>query len=379
MKAFCTSCGAALNADTAFCKGCGAPAPSPGESKRKNRKWAWILALIVFFALGFLLGRLMVPKCPHCPAPAAGTGANGGGGGGGNGHPKMGGGGDGGSPTPGGGGGGSGTGRVMGDSGRTDGSGGGGSVGSGTGTGDMSGSGSSNVNGTVVAHGGKGSAVGADGSDDGGGGGGGKSKLAAGPNGPETDPEAKRMEGGVWRLATGAPLSTDGVATPQPSAKETPGNKVLTAADFRYDKTGLPRYPDANQAVCSAMSYDVNGRTDQYGSSSGIVTGSAFDDVVDWYRKNLPPGWSNSTISDLNRLGAIAQQLSADKIMQMLAAPQGVTPVKAAGEIPATAAADRMRLSLFKPPAGTTGDLGAMVVQQGDKPVEIFMKTHVAP
>jgi hypothetical protein len=181
----------------------------------------------------------------------------------------------------------------------------------------------------------------------------------------------------VLRLAAGAPLTANGVDTPQTNGKDT-SVKVLSAPDFRYDKTGLPRYPDAN-TVSSAMSYDVEGRTDQYHSSSGILTTSSFDDVVSWYRKTLPPGWSSSTINDLNRLGAVARQLSPDKIMQMMAAQSDTTAAKFAAETPATAATDRTRLSLFAPPAGTKGELGVMIVQKGDQPVEIMMKTHVGP
>jgi hypothetical protein len=123
----------------------------------------------------------------------------------------------------------------------------------------------------------------------------------------------------------------------------------------------------------------VPGRTDTYGSSSGIVTGSGFDDVVDWYRKNLPAGWSNSTLSDLNRLGAVAQALSPDKVMQMLAAQNDAATAKSVGDIPATAADDRMRISMFSPPPGTKGALGVLVVQHGDQPVAIMMKTHISP
>jgi hypothetical protein len=64
--------------------------------------------------------------------------------------------------------------------------------------------------------------------------------------------------------------------------------------------------------------------------------------------------------------------------MQMIAGAKDATPVSSA-EIPATAATDRIRLSLFSPPAGTPGDLGVMIVQPGDKPVEIFMRTHIKP
>ncbi len=161
-----------------------------------------------------------------------------------------------------------------------------------------------------------------------------------------------------------------------PEAQDRHG-KQLIAHDFRYDKTGLPRYPDATKAVISAISYDEADQTDRFGSSSAIVTGSAFEDVVSWYGKNLPPGWHDVTVGDLNRLGAVAQQLSPDKIMGMLIAPNGGTPVKSVAETPSTAASERMRLSIFSPPAGTKGELGVMVVQQGDKPVEILMKTRV--
>jgi predicted nucleic acid-binding Zn ribbon protein len=370
--AFCTSCGVALNPDTAFCTGCGAAAGPSAQPTRKSRQWLWwILALILVFLLGYWLGHRAAPKCPVCPAtPALGGGGGGGGG-------RAGGGGGKGAPDKGGGGGGGGSGSVAGDGGRADGGGGGGG-GSGQGTGDMSGGGQGGGNGTTVGHGFDSSATGAPSADDSGGGLSGKSNLGDASNGPATDPDLKKnTQAGVFRLAAGAPL-TDGVGGPTAQGKDV-SVKVLTAPDFTYDKTGLPRYLGANQAVYSALSYDVPGRTDIYGSSSGIVTASAFDDVVSWYRKNLPPGWTATSTDDLNRLGAVAQALSPDKVMQMLSAPSDVAPAKSVADIPASVAADRMRLSMFSPPPGTKGDLGVMVVQHGDKPVTVLMKTHVAP
>jgi hypothetical protein len=264
----------------------------PTPATRKPRRWPWLLALVVLFALGFWLGRLLAPKCPLRPAPAAGTGGGGGGGGsgGGGGGGRVGVGPDAkGDPDKGGGAGGSGTGRVLGSGGSVDGSGGG--------------------NGTTVGQGHDGSAVGAQGADDSAGAdSSGKSRLDGG-NGPDGDPDTKKsVETGVWRPAAGAPLSDSSGDTPQSNPKDATV-KVLSAHDFTYDRTGLPRYPDANQAIFSALSYDAPGRTDSYGSASGIVTGSAFDEVVAWYHKSLPGGWSNTTLSDLNRLGAVAQQL----------------------------------------------------------------------
>jgi len=148
MKAFCTGCGSALNPDIAFCTGCGTAAQPSTEPTRKNRKWPWILALILLFALGFWLGRLMAPKCPPCPAPptagAGGRAGVAGGGGGGRGSP-----GDGASEHGHGGAGQvDGTARLHGDGGSAEGSGGPGSAGSGTGDGDMTGGGKASVNGT---------------------------------------------------------------------------------------------------------------------------------------------------------------------------------------------------------------------------------------
>ena len=71
--------------------------------------------------------------------------------------------------------------------------------------------------------------------------------------------------------------------------------------------------------------------------------------------------------------------MSPNKIMQMLSAPPNGAPAQSASDIPATAAADRTRLCLFSPPAGTKGGMGVMIVQRGDKPVTIMMKSHVAP
>lgn len=83
MNGLCTSCGTALNADTALCTGCGAPAGAADQPARKNRKWPWILGLILFFTFGFWPGHRMAPPCPACPVPpTAGTGGAGGGGGG---------------------------------------------------------------------------------------------------------------------------------------------------------------------------------------------------------------------------------------------------------------------------------------------------------
>ena len=340
----------------------------------KDRKWLWVLALLLSFALGLWLGYQMMPRSPACPVPRIAGGGDGGGGGG---HSSAANGGKGDSDKDGGqGGDGKGIGRVQGEGGHTDGGGGGGAPGSGLGSGTMAGGGQADSNGTTVGHGYDGSATGASGSDDSGGGASGRSKPGGSPNGPDADPELKRIASGVVRLATGSTLADSDAA--DTSAQGKSGDvKVMSAPDFTYDKTGLPRYPDQNKAVYSAISYPLPGRTDVYGSGSGIVTGSGFNDVVAWYQKSLPPGWSNSATST-DQLETVAQTLTPEKIMQMLSGSSDATTAKQVGEIHA-ADADRARLSMFSPPAGTKGDPGVMIVQRGAGPVTIMMQNRLAP
>ena len=179
------------------------------------------------------------------------------------------------------------------------------------------------------------------------------------------------------RLEQGKPLGL-GDADDKP-ANDPPAAKSFSAHDFTYDKTGLPRYPDAIQAVVSSITYDPPDRTDTYRTGAGIVTGSTFATVVDWYQKNLPGGWQSTTVGDFAQLGAAAGQLSPENILKMLgaAAQNGAAPQPLTAA-PATPPADRIRISIFKPPPGQSNP-GIMIVQKGDHPVEALLQAHVRP
>ena len=82
------------------------------------------------------------------------------------------------------------------------------------------------------------------------------------------------------------------------------------------------------------------------------MTASSFETVVDWYRQQLPPGWRNESISDLQRL---ANSLS-------------LQPDAAAGQAP------RKQVAMFFPPRGTTGSPGVMIVAQDGQPVDVLLK-----
>lgn len=364
MKSFCTSCGAELGVDTRFCTRCGTENPVPAAAaKKKDRRWLWwVLALILVFILGFLLGKMLAPKCPQCPAVGAGSGGGGGGRGGG------GGGGGGGSGGAGGGGGGG--------DGAANGAGSGGGGGGGGGPGGGGGGGGPEAKNQDLKGGNPLDQKPEDGEPPGPGNG---KKQPTGPDDPQppgTLSDADVAAGDLTKLTAGKPL-TLGDDDDKPG-DGSPPMKSFTAHDFTYDKTGLPHYPDAVTGVVSSITYDVPNRTDTYRTGAGIVTTSSFDTVVAWYQKNLPGGWQSSTVGDFGRLGAQAKQLSPENIMKMLTSAQSgasssLTPM------PATAAEERIQISIFKPPAGSTPDHQIMIVQKGNHPVEALLQAQIKP
>lgn len=209
--------------------------------------------------------------------------------------------------------------------------------------------------------------------------GGGTSSAADDGAGGSSTGVGERLRHDLTKYAQGDGMQSGGAD--DDSATLPPQGKSYSASDFTYDKTNLPRYPDAVSAVVSSIAYGPDGRTDTYNTGAGIVTASSFDAVVSWYRQHLPPGWRNMTIGDMQQLSA---QLSTPAIMQMLGA-QPPANAAASGAVAPTApaaaapAADRIRLSLFTPPADAKAKVGVMIVQHGDGPVEALLHAKVAP
>ncbi len=172
----------------------------------------------------------------------------------------------------------------------------------------------------------------------------------------------------VARLSKGGALGP-GVEGQDP--QQLNGN-TLSAPDFRYDKTGLPRYPDAVSGVASAYTYGPGGKQDVKGSSLAIVTGSSFDTAVQWYVKNLPAGWHAQTIGDF---GGLAQQLSVKNLAKLLG--MGASGDDQAASAPAEPAGPHISVSIFTPPKGAANEPGVMIVQKDQESVKILMKVNM--
>ena len=228
---------------------------TPAADTAARDKWRRRGVLVLVLLLGILLGWLLASRGPRCPGGASGDS------------------------------------RVSGPGAAVHGTGPGAKVGLGKGDG-TGGGGRGDGSGDTKGRGYNGDAAGAAGSASGGGGGGGNTDPNSGGKLKSQDAE-DALRTAVIRGATGDSPDGSGRDVAPP---ETATGKVLTAADFSYDKTGLPRYAGAVQGVESALVYSDARDTAHYGTSAGIVTGDSFDTVVAWYKAQLPQGWQSEEI-----------------------------------------------------------------------------------
>jgi hypothetical protein len=185
------------------------------------------------------------------------------------------------------------------------------------------------------------------------------------------------LYGAVAQLAQG--VAPDGVAVSSPHDHALTRTKSLVAYDFSYDKTNLPRYPDNVREVASSISHLLDSKTGEptsaYGTGAGIVTTSSFDDVVNWYRKNVPAGWHSTSIGDFGQLTQQATQGPSGDIMKLL---KGEMPDAASTNGNTSPAAPKVRVALFTAPTSTAGspDSTIMVIQKDDKSVSVYLQTQ---
>jgi hypothetical protein len=167
----------------------------------------------------------------------------------------------------------------------------------------------------------------------------------------------------------------DGDGGPVEDVPDPPPDQVLKATDFRYDRTGLPRYAQSVSTTASTLSHAVGSAA--YHSTAAIITSSRFEDVVDWYKAQLPAGWNAQVVGNV---GALAQQVSIGNILNALTAAtqnKGATPSNALPSTPATrASANGPSVVMFSPPPNSVGDPSIMIQQSADQTVEITMSKN---
>jgi hypothetical protein len=147
-----------------------------------------------------------------------------------------------------------------------------------------------------------------------------------------------------------------------------PPGTSLTARDFTYDSTGLPRYSSGVREVASGYATD----TVQHRKSTmaAIVTNDSFDSVVAWYKGRVPAGWHAQSMGALD---AVAKSLSPQAIMGMLTGAVNGTPVDTTAMSAAMKKNEGTSVAIIKPPNETADPRSIMIVKQKGKPTEIMM------
>ncbi|HEV7704414.1 MAG TPA: hypothetical protein VGO46_08980 [Gemmatimonadaceae bacterium] len=173
----------------------------------------------------------------------------------------------------------------------------------------------------------------------------------------------KSAEGGL----TGKGLMGDTLPAGPPPAT------LQMAHDFSLDSTGLPRYSSGVTTIASGMSTDTVRH--KKSTIAAIVTNDSFDNVVDWYKGQVPAGWHNAVVGDMD---AMTKALSPDAIKNMISGAMSGGPVDTAA-VTAAAAGRKTGVAIFSPPNQTADPRSIMVVTKPGKPVEIIMSKKLQP
>ncbi|MGH7633453.1 MAG: hypothetical protein ACRENC_06965 [Gemmatimonadaceae bacterium] len=306
-----------------------ASSPMPSSAQANNKK-KWIAAVIVAFILGFLLGWFL-HKCPSKDKNPLDVGT---------GTAKVGG-----APADGGGG------AKIQTAGGGAGAGGGGGGGQG---GDINGSGSPHSGPTGDAD----DKTGGDAPD---------GKPADGQYTPGPPASGSPVAGNVVTQMAAGNLSP-GTGEAPPSKDSLNHKGVLTAADFSYDSTGLPRYSSGVQSVASGISTDSVKHTKA--TLAAIVTNDPFDSVVTWYKSQLPAGWKSSSMGNME---ATAKALSPDAIMGMITGASSGKGIDTTALKAGQSSNDGTSIAIMSPPNQTADTRSIMIVRRQGEPTKVMM------
>jgi hypothetical protein len=403
-----------------------------GRAARSHTR-EWLIALLIAFILGFVLAWWLFhhrsftqPLCPQPSQPAPATSAAR--------AAQSGGGGKHGAPGKGSpdklNGSGRGNNEVVGNGAPADSGAGTPASGGGNGSGKVSGGGNFDVSGKLVVNGTAGGAGAGNAASDTPAGGGGNGDLKLPPaqgsakgdvavnatpgkasgNGPDG---SGQMDGG----GTGNPQQGDAQSqpssagsaphaitgnqpvTPSPggalqlgppmgdSAPDAsrPNAKVVTALDYRYDKSGLPHYPNALKVASgtdAAAAAAAAGPNAKNFSITEIITDDAPDVAAAWYHDHLPAGWNELSMPSAAAMDQATAQANSpaansDPVSAMLnslvVGPQlqrdkpGIDAARAAGLTifqPADPNTDRRMILVIRD--SKTGKTGVLLMKKAD-------------
>lgn len=169
------------------------------------------------------------------------------------------------------------------------------------------------------------------------------------------------------------------------SVNQNPPDKVVTALDYRYDKSGLPHYPNALKVASgtdAANAAAAAGPNAKDFSLTEIITDDPPDVAAAWYHDHLPSGWNELSMPSAAAMEQAEAQAktpaaNSDPVGAMLNAlvvgPQlqrskpGIDAARAAGLTifqPADPNADRRMIIVIRD--SKTGKTGVLLMKKAD-------------
>lgn len=164
---------------------------------------------------------------------------------------------------------------------------------------------------------------------------------------------------------------SDGNARSDSTPPGPPPANLLSSHDFTYDSTGLPRYASGVTQIASG--YVTDTAQHKKSTMAAIVTTDSFDKTVDWYKTQVPAGWHNSVIGDMD---AMSKALSPSAIQNMMSGAMNGGPVDTAS-VTAAANGRKNGVAIFSPPNQSADPRSIMIVTQPGKPTQVIMSRKI--
>jgi hypothetical protein len=232
-------------------------------------------------------------------------------------------------------------------------------------------SGGMSEGGGATKSGGGGGAGGGGGGDDEGGGNTRGSGEAFGSGKLRADSDAAGSLGS--EVIHGLASVTGGLGGSSASEQVGPSIDTVTAPNFEYDLTGLPRYSNVTRSM-SGLSTRKDVRADT-GTVAAMLTPDSFDSVASWYHTHVPSGWRETKMGNMEQMAA---QLSPQNLAKMLSAAVSGAPAGGSSATPADSTPGHSVAIWTAPDNDAHHYRGIMVVTTPGEATRVVLKRSVS-
>jgi hypothetical protein len=236
--------------------------------------------------------------------------------------------------------------------------------------GDVKSGGTSDASGATKSGGGGNDAVGGGGDDEGGGNSRGSgAAFGSGKSLPDSGARGS-FESEVVR---GLGSATSGLGGSSANEQIAPTVDTVTAPNFRYDLTGLPRYSNVTRSMSGLSTRkDVPADT---GTVAAMLTQDSFDSVASWYHTHVPAGWHETKLGNMEQMAA---HLSPQNLAKMLSAAVNGVSASDSNAAP-TDSAPGHSVAIWTAPDNDAHHYRGIVVETAPgEPTRVIMKRSVS-